>query len=245
MVLRGRFTPSSGSAGEIEWCDRVLLARIHRLTLGRMRREIEPVSPVEFMSFLLSWQHVGVNRQLEGRDGVLRVIQQLQGLELPAPAWEQSVLPARVRIRARSVTFSGVRRPLLDGETRSCFSMTEPDAPGSNPYAIQTRAVRENGSHVPARLVETLPAALIDLGTRNDPTIENWRLCSECHHSEREEPGAVPSDESYRLRLDALRDAIAARDAVRAAHWRHYRAISAETKNSPEMIARFHSQRKR
>ncbi|HEX6437598.1 MAG TPA: DEAD/DEAH box helicase [Candidatus Binatia bacterium] len=97
MVLRGRFTPSSDSAGEIEWCDRVLLARIHRLTLGRMRREIEPVSPVEFMNFLLSWQHVGVNRQLEGRDGVLRVIQQLQGLELPAPAWEQSVLPARVR----------------------------------------------------------------------------------------------------------------------------------------------------
>jgi len=97
MVLRGRFTPSTGSAGEIEWCDRVLLARIHRLTLGRMRREIEPVSPVEFMSFLLSWQHVGVNRQFEGRDGVLRVIQQLQGLELPAPAWEQSVLPTRVR----------------------------------------------------------------------------------------------------------------------------------------------------
>jgi ATP-dependent Lhr-like helicase len=97
MVLRGRFTPSKDSPDEIEWCDRVLLARIHRLTLGRMRREIEPVSPVEFMSFLLSWQHVGVNRQVEGRDGVLRVIQQLQGLELPAPAWEQSVLPARVR----------------------------------------------------------------------------------------------------------------------------------------------------
>jgi ATP-dependent helicase Lhr and Lhr-like helicase len=97
MVLRGRFTPLSSSVGQTEWCDRVLLARIHRLTLGRMRREIEPVSPVEFMSFLLSWQHVGVNRQLEGRDGVLRVIQQLQGLELPAPAWEQAVLPARVR----------------------------------------------------------------------------------------------------------------------------------------------------
>src|SRR5918995_359789 len=97
MVLRGRFTPSNGSDGEIEWCDRVLLARIPRLTPGRMRREIEPVSPVEFMSFLLSWQHVGANRQLEGRDGVLRVIQQLQGLELPAPAWEQWILPARVR----------------------------------------------------------------------------------------------------------------------------------------------------
>jgi ATP-dependent Lhr-like helicase len=97
MVLRGQFTPSSSSAAQIEWCDRVLLARIHRLTLGRMRREIEPVSPVEFMSFLLSWQHVAINRRLEGRDGVLRVIQQLQGLELPAPAWEQSVLPARIQ----------------------------------------------------------------------------------------------------------------------------------------------------
>ncbi|MEX0805760.1 MAG: DEAD/DEAH box helicase [Candidatus Binatia bacterium] len=97
MVLRGQFTPGSSSAGETEWCDRVLLARIHRLTLGRMRKEIEPVSPAEFMNFLLSWQHIAPNRQLDGRDGVLRVVQQLQGLELPAPAWEQSVLPARVR----------------------------------------------------------------------------------------------------------------------------------------------------
>lgn len=95
MVLRGRFTPSLAEL-ETEWCDRVLLARIHRLTLGRMRREIEPVSPVEFMSFLLSWQHLAGSR-LEGRDGVLRIIQQLQGLELPAPAWEQHVLPSRVR----------------------------------------------------------------------------------------------------------------------------------------------------
>ena len=97
MVLRGRFNPSNSSTDQTEWCDRVLLARIHRLTLRRMRREIEPVSPVEFMSFLLSWQHVASNRQLEGREGVLRIIQQLQGLELPAPAWEQWVLPARVQ----------------------------------------------------------------------------------------------------------------------------------------------------
>ncbi|MPZ78031.1 MAG: DEAD/DEAH box helicase [Deltaproteobacteria bacterium] len=97
MVLRGQFTPGSSSADETEWCDRVLLARIHRLTLGRMRKEIEPVSPAEFMNFLLSWQHIAPNRQLDGRDGVLGVVQQLQGLELPAPAWEQSVLPARVR----------------------------------------------------------------------------------------------------------------------------------------------------
>jgi ATP-dependent Lhr-like helicase len=72
------------------------LARIHRLTLGRLRKEIEPVSPAEFMKFLLSWQHATPGMQLRGREGVLQVIRQLQGLELPAPAWEQHVLPARV-----------------------------------------------------------------------------------------------------------------------------------------------------
>jgi ATP-dependent Lhr-like helicase len=95
IVLRGDFTAAGGE--EVEWCDRVLLARIHRLTLGRMRKEIEPVSAPDFIKFLLTWQHVSVQSQLRGRDGVLEVIRQLQGLELPAPAWEQYVLPARVK----------------------------------------------------------------------------------------------------------------------------------------------------
>ena len=95
IVLRGDFTAAGGE--EVEWCDRVLLARIHRLTLGRMRKEIEPVSPPDFIRFLFSWQHVSAQTQLRGRDGVLVVIRQLQGLELPAPAWEQYVLPARVK----------------------------------------------------------------------------------------------------------------------------------------------------
>ncbi len=94
VVLRGEFTRSGG---EIEWCERALLARIHRLTLGQLRKEIEPVSATEFMKFLLSWQHAAPGTQLRGREGVLQVIRQLQGLELPAPAWEQHVLPARVR----------------------------------------------------------------------------------------------------------------------------------------------------
>src|SRR5258705_1184136 len=96
VAMRGEFTTEGGANGGIEWCDRVLLARIHRLTLGRMRREIEPVSAADFMKFLLGWQHVAPGMQLRGRDGVLRVIDKLQGLELPAPAWEQHVLPARV-----------------------------------------------------------------------------------------------------------------------------------------------------
>jgi ATP-dependent Lhr-like helicase len=96
-VLRGEFTNKRAGGVELEWCERGLLARIHRLTLGRMRREIEPVSAAEFMKFLLVWQHVAPGSQLRGRDGVLEVIRQLQGLELPAPAWEQHILPARVK----------------------------------------------------------------------------------------------------------------------------------------------------
>src|SRR5258706_988138 len=94
-VMRGSFSGNL-AAGAEEWCDRGLLARIHCLTLGRMRREIEPVSALEFLDFILDWQHVSAATQLSGRDGVLKVIEQLQGLELPAPAWEQHVLPARI-----------------------------------------------------------------------------------------------------------------------------------------------------
>jgi ATP-dependent helicase Lhr and Lhr-like helicase len=95
VVLRGEFT-ATAAGSEIEWCDRVLLARIHRLTLGRMRREIEPVSAAQFMQFLLTWQHVTPETRLRGRDGVLEVIRQLQGLELPAPSWEKHILTARI-----------------------------------------------------------------------------------------------------------------------------------------------------
>ncbi|MFT4571007.1 MAG: ATP-dependent Lhr-like helicase [Hyphomicrobiaceae bacterium] len=93
-VLQGSFTTRHGD--EPEWCERGLLARIHRLTLGRLRREIEPVSPADFMRFLLRWQRVAEGSRLHGREGVRAVIAQLQGLELPGPAWEQSVLPARI-----------------------------------------------------------------------------------------------------------------------------------------------------
>jgi ATP-dependent Lhr-like helicase len=94
MVLRGRFTPG---ATDLEWCDRRLLSRIHRLTIGRLRREIEAVSTADFMRFLVRWQHVQSGTQLHGRDGLSQIIGQLQGLELPAPAWEEHVLPARIR----------------------------------------------------------------------------------------------------------------------------------------------------
>ncbi|MGD0949475.1 MAG: DEAD/DEAH box helicase [Candidatus Binatia bacterium] len=106
IVLRGKFTTQSHVDFElstsdlrlVEWCDRRLLARIHRLTIGRLRREIEPASPADFIRFLLRWQHVHQGTQLHGRDGIAEVIGQLQGLKLPAPAWEREVLPARIKL---------------------------------------------------------------------------------------------------------------------------------------------------
>jgi ATP-dependent helicase Lhr and Lhr-like helicase len=91
-VLRGRFR----GGDDEEWCNRRVLARIHRLTLGQLRREIEPVSTAEYVRFLYRWQHVTPASRLHGIDGTLQIIKQLEGYEIPAAAWEASVLPARV-----------------------------------------------------------------------------------------------------------------------------------------------------
>lgn len=94
-VLRGRFL-STGPDAETEWCDRLVLARVHRRTVDRLRREVEPVTAAELMRFYASWQHVAPGVQLHGREGVRRVVAQLQGFEIAAGAWESHVLPARV-----------------------------------------------------------------------------------------------------------------------------------------------------
>jgi ATP-dependent Lhr-like helicase len=93
QVLRGQFT---AAARELEWCDRRLLARMHRLTIGKLRREIQSVPAADLIRFLLHWQWVQPGAQLSGPEGLLRVIRQLQGLELPAPAWEREILPVRL-----------------------------------------------------------------------------------------------------------------------------------------------------
>ena len=98
-ILRGNFSPRNVEAEdtrETEWANRHLLARIHRLTLGRLRREIEPVTTADFVRFLLRWQHVMLASRLHGVDGVLQVIKQLQGYEISAAAWESEILPRRI-----------------------------------------------------------------------------------------------------------------------------------------------------
>ncbi|MEO8587039.1 MAG: DEAD/DEAH box helicase [Acidobacteriota bacterium] len=103
-ILRTRI---GGRAG---WCDRRLLARIHRYTLDRLRREIEPVTASQFLRFLACWQHADPEHRLEGPRGVAQVVAQLAGFEVSAAAWEASVLPARVR---------GYKREWLDQLTLS------------------------------------------------------------------------------------------------------------------------------
>ena len=94
FVLRGKFNPG---VAEIEWCDRRLLSRIHRLTIHRLREEIQPVSLAEFQGFLLAWQRVSADYRAEGQEGVKAVLELLDGYELPASAWEPEVLALRVK----------------------------------------------------------------------------------------------------------------------------------------------------
>jgi ATP-dependent Lhr-like helicase len=93
-ILRGQFTMNSPD--EIEWCDRRLLARIHRLTVGTLRKQIQPVNAAQFMHWLLRWQHVAPGTQLLGERGTLEGLQQLQGFEAPANAWEDRILAKRI-----------------------------------------------------------------------------------------------------------------------------------------------------
>jgi len=88
--------PDRLSPQRLEWCDRRLLARIHRYTLNRLRAEIEPVSPADLTRFLFAWQHVHPSSRLTGVDGLRAVVESLDGFELAAEAWERTVLPARV-----------------------------------------------------------------------------------------------------------------------------------------------------
>ena len=93
FAMSGAFTPGATHA---EWCDRALLARIHRYTVNRLRREIEPVSTQDFMRFLCRWQHAVPSERREGPDALAALITQLEGFEAPAAAWEAEILPARL-----------------------------------------------------------------------------------------------------------------------------------------------------
>jgi ATP-dependent Lhr-like helicase len=93
---RSAAQPHAAAPEKTQWCERRLLARIHRLTLGTLRREIQPVTAAQFLRWLLRWQHVEPGSQGIGERGLLEVLRQLQGFEIPANAWEPQVLARRV-----------------------------------------------------------------------------------------------------------------------------------------------------
>ncbi|MFN0315638.1 MAG: DEAD/DEAH box helicase [Burkholderiales bacterium] len=123
FALRGQYTAASSA---LEWCERRLLARIHRYTLKRLRQEVEPVSAAHFMRFLMRWQRVGTAHRMEGPDGLAAVLSQLEGFEAPASAWESELLPARLAnyeptwlddlCRAGRVVWTRLNPPARQGE---------------------------------------------------------------------------------------------------------------------------------
>jgi ATP-dependent helicase Lhr and Lhr-like helicase len=102
LLIRGSFERAAAPIGEemdeldTEWCERRLLQRIHKLTIGARRRQVEAVSPSAFMRWLLGWQHLAPETQVSGEDGLLEAISKLEGFEAPAVEWERTILPFRV-----------------------------------------------------------------------------------------------------------------------------------------------------
>jgi ATP-dependent helicase Lhr and Lhr-like helicase len=126
FALRGRFDPAQPEAEE-QWCARRLLARIHAYTRARQRAEIEPCTARDLMRFLLRWQHVAPGTQLQGRAGVLGAIDQLQGFEVPAGAWEEDVLARRIE----QYQASWLEDVCLSGElVWGRFGLRQPDPEG-------------------------------------------------------------------------------------------------------------------
>ena len=97
LLMRGAFEkPATDEPHHIEWCERRILQRIHRLTLATARKQVEAVTPAVYMRWLLGWQHLAPQSQLAGEEGVFEVLRQLEGFEAPAVEWERTLLPARV-----------------------------------------------------------------------------------------------------------------------------------------------------
>jgi len=140
FALRGHFT---GTAAVEEWCERRLLARIHRYTVGRLRAEIQPVAAIEFLRFLFGWQRVAPETRMEGPDALEILVRQLEGFEAPAGAWETEILPTRL---------SGYEPTWLDDQ---CLS-------GRIAWArLRPRSARPNGSERGAAPVRSTPITLL------------------------------------------------------------------------------------
>ena len=170
-VLRGHFDPQLPHApDQPQWCDRALLARIHRYTLNRLRAEIEPVDAADFMRFLFAWQHLDATGRLSGIDGLRAVVALLDGFEAPAAAWERTILPARMDRYDPGL----LDLLCLTGEVGwARLSPAATSVGGTTPIAIFLRehaagwlALRPNGSTADLPLSELAARVLSTIETR-------------------------------------------------------------------------------
>ncbi|MDE2088673.1 MAG: ATP-dependent DNA helicase, partial [Gammaproteobacteria bacterium] len=174
FALRGRFTPE---AADTEWCERRLLARIHRYTLKTLRAEIEPVSAADFLRFLLQWHGLTADPRPEGPQALAAIVEQLEGFEAAAAAWEADVLPARMR---------NYDPQWLDG---LCLS-------GRVAWARLTPPKAAAGKDRSAGPVRTTPVALL---TRRN--LSAWRALADGRH--KDAPRLTPRAQAV---ADYLRD---------------------------------------
>ena len=137
-IIQGKFTPAAETT---EWCERGLLARIHRYTLKQLRSEIEPVAPADFMRFLFRWQ--GLDDPGTGETALQQRLLQLEGLSLPAASWEADILPARIRPYAASdldkLCSAGKISLAAPAPARRC---TETQESGRQNYGLQLHCPR-------------------------------------------------------------------------------------------------------
>ena len=169
FVLRGEFTPGLGHE---EFCDRRLLARIHRATLDRLRRAIDPVSAQDYMRFLIEWQGLGTTGRFEGRAGLRTAIERLRGFEAPVAAWESVILPSRVR----DFQPSWLDELCLSGEVAwGRLSQPRPSANGDAPITGHSLAATRATpiTLAPRRDLQVLLAAARgpDRGAASPPTV--------------------------------------------------------------------------
>jgi len=76
--------------GDTQWCERRLLARIHRYSRERRRRAVKPVAPADFMRFLIRWHSLD-----DGNSELEQALAALEGWCAPVLAWEQNLLKNR------------------------------------------------------------------------------------------------------------------------------------------------------
>ncbi len=204
VVLRGSFTTHRRSErvgglamsepeGRIEWCDRRLLARIHHYTLSRLRAEIAPVSAAEFMRFLFAWQHVEPGAQLIGPEGLRAVIGQLDGVELPARAWERDVLPARVDRYDPAM----LDMLCLTGEVAWARLSSGPtQVVGATPIALYMRANRAGqGAHAVRSAGRAIEGAPDEISTGASSVLDHLRTRGASFATELESACVLSTDD--------------------------------------------------